>query len=36
VLRQITAIDWRNFLSLMTFGVEFIRHPFRERVKIYR
>ena len=34
--RQVTAIDWRNFLSLVTFGFEFIRHPFRERVKIYR
>jgi O-antigen/teichoic acid export membrane protein len=34
--RQVTAIDWRNFLGLMTFGFEFVRHPFRERVKIYR
>jgi Na+-driven multidrug efflux pump len=34
--RQVTAIDWRNFLSLASFGFEFIRHPFRERVKIYR
>jgi hypothetical protein len=35
-LRQVTAIDWRNFLSLMSFGFEFLRHPVRERVKIYR
>ena len=35
-LRQVTAIDWKNFLGLMTFGFEFLRHPFRERVKIYR
>ncbi len=36
VLRQVTAIDWNNFMGLMTFGFEFLRHPFRERVKIYR
>ncbi len=36
VLRQVTAIDWNNFVSLMLFGFEFVRHPFRERVKIYR
>jgi O-antigen/teichoic acid export membrane protein len=35
-LRQVTAIDWRNFLSLVSFGFEFLRHPFREWVKIYR
>jgi hypothetical protein len=35
-LRQVTAIDWKNFLSLVSFGFEFLRHPFRERVKIYR
>ncbi|MBI4472435.1 MAG: polysaccharide biosynthesis C-terminal domain-containing protein, partial [Acidobacteria bacterium] len=35
-LRQITAIDWNNFLGLVSFGFEFLRHPFRERVKIYR
>ena len=35
-LRQVTAIDWNNFLGLMSFGFEFLRHPFRERVKIYR
>jgi peptidoglycan biosynthesis protein MviN/MurJ (putative lipid II flippase) len=35
-LRQVTAIDWRNFTGLMAFGFEFLRHPFRERVKIYR
>jgi O-antigen/teichoic acid export membrane protein len=34
--RQVTAIDFRNFLRLMAFGIEFLRHPFRERVKIYR
>jgi len=35
-LRQVTAIDWNNFMGLMSFGFEFLRHPFRERVKIYR
>ncbi len=35
-LRQITAIDWRNFLGLATLGFELLRHPFRERVKIYQ
>jgi hypothetical protein len=35
-LRQVTAIDWKNFLGLMSFGFEFLRHPLRERVKIYR
>lgn len=35
-LRQVTAIDWKNFIGLMSFGFEFVRHPFRERVKIYR
>jgi O-antigen/teichoic acid export membrane protein len=35
-LRQFTAIDWNNFLSLMSFGAGLLRHPFRERVKIYR
>ena len=35
-LRQVTAIDWNNFLSLIAFGFEFLRHPLRERVKIYR
>jgi len=34
--RQFTAIDWNNFRGLMSFGSEFLRHPFRERVKIYR
>jgi len=34
--RQVTAIDWNNFTSLIAFGFEFLRHPFRERVKIYR
>lgn len=36
VLKQITAMDRRNFVGLLTFGLEFLRHPFRERVKIYR
>ena len=36
ILRQITAIDWNNFLSLLAFGSELLRHPYRERVKIYR
>ena len=35
-LRQVTAIDWKNFIGLVSFGFEFLRHPFRERVKIYR
>ena len=35
-LRQLTAMDWKNLLGLMAFGSEFLRHPFRERVKIYR
>jgi len=34
--RQVTAIDWNNFVGLITFSSEFLRHPFRERVKIYR
>ena len=34
--RQVTAIDWNNFLGLISFSSEFLRHPFRERVKIYR
>jgi O-antigen/teichoic acid export membrane protein len=36
VARQVTAIDRRNFLGLVNFGFEFVRHPFREWVKIYR
>ena len=35
-LRQVTAMDWRNFLGLVAFGFELLRHPLRERVKIYR
>jgi len=35
-LRQVTAMDWNNFMGLVSFGSEFLRHPFRERVKIYR
>lgn len=35
-LRQVTAIDASNFTGLASFGFEFLRHPFRERVKIYR
>jgi O-antigen/teichoic acid export membrane protein len=36
VLKQITAMDRQNFVGLMTFGFEFVRHPFRERLKTYR
>ncbi len=35
-LRQISVIDWNNFQWLVAFGIEFLRHPFRERVKVYR
>jgi O-antigen/teichoic acid export membrane protein len=35
-LRQVSIIDWNNFQWLVAFGCEFLRHPFRERVKIYR
>jgi O-antigen/teichoic acid export membrane protein len=35
-LRQVTATDWKNFVGLTAFGSELLRHPFRERVKIYR
>ena len=35
-LRQVTEMDRKNFVGLMVFGSEFLRHPFRERVKIYR
>jgi O-antigen/teichoic acid export membrane protein len=34
-LRHINVIDWNNFQWLLAFGVEFLRHPFRERVKVY-
>ena len=34
--RQIGIIDWNNFQWFVAFGFEFLRHPFRERVKIYR
>jgi O-antigen/teichoic acid export membrane protein len=34
--RQVTAIDWNNFRGLISFSSAFLRHPFRERVKIYR
>ena len=34
--RQVTAIDWNNFTGLVSFGFEFLRHPFREREKSYR
>ncbi|PYS56114.1 MAG: hypothetical protein DMG13_01130 [Acidobacteria bacterium] len=34
--RQVSVIDWNNFLWLIAFGLDFLRHPFRERVKIYR
>jgi len=35
-VRQVTPTDRRNFLGLMSFGFEFVRHPFREWIKIYR
>jgi O-antigen/teichoic acid export membrane protein len=35
-LRHVTTIDWNNFMGLLNFGVEFLRHPVREGVKIYR
>ena len=35
-LRQVSVIDWNNFQWLVAFGIEFLRHPFRERVKVYR
>ena len=35
-LRQITGPDVANFLGVVSFGAGFLRHPFRERVKIYR
>jgi hypothetical protein len=34
--RQVTAMDWDNFVGLISFSSEFLRHPFRQRVKIYR
>jgi O-antigen/teichoic acid export membrane protein len=34
-LRQVSTIDWNNFQWLVAFGLEFLRHPFRERVKVY-
>jgi O-antigen/teichoic acid export membrane protein len=34
--RQVDMIDWDNFQWLVSFSFEFLRHPFRERVKIYR
>jgi hypothetical protein len=36
VVRQVTPTDRQNFLGLMNFGFEFVRHPFREWIKIYR
>src|SRR6266850_199588 len=35
-LRQVSIIDWNNFRWLVAFSFEFLRHPFRERVKVYR
>jgi O-antigen/teichoic acid export membrane protein len=35
-LRQVSIIDWNNFQWLVAFGFEFLRHPLRERVKVYR
>jgi O-antigen/teichoic acid export membrane protein len=34
--KQVTSTDRRNFLGLVSFGFEVVRHPFREWVKIYR
>lgn len=34
-LRQVSTIDWNNFQWLVAFGLEFLRRPFRERVKVY-
>jgi len=34
--RQVSIIDWNNFQWFVAFGLEFLRHPLRERVKIYR
>ena len=34
--RHVTTIDRNNFMGLLNFGVGFLRHPVRERVKIYR
>ena len=34
--RQVTPIDWQNLVGLVSFGFEFVRHPLRESVKIYR
>jgi hypothetical protein len=36
LVKQVTPTDRRNFLGLMNFGFEFVRHPFREWIKIYR
>jgi O-antigen/teichoic acid export membrane protein len=33
-LRQVSTIDWNNFQWLVAFGLEFLRRPFRERVKV--
>jgi O-antigen/teichoic acid export membrane protein len=35
VLRQISSLDWNNFQWLVALGFTFLRHPFRERVKVY-
>ena len=29
VFRQVTAMDWNNFLSLASFGLQILRRPFR-------
>jgi hypothetical protein len=34
--RHVSIIDWNNFQWFVAFGLEFLRHPLRERVKIYR
>jgi hypothetical protein len=33
---QMTTTDRNNLMGLLNFGADFLRHPFRERVKIYR
>ena len=34
--RQVTVLDWNIFKGLISLGSKFLRHPFRERIKIYR
>jgi O-antigen/teichoic acid export membrane protein len=30
-LRQLTVMDWKNFMGIAALGFELLRHPFRER-----